>query len=154
MAVASTAGLSVLLLLFAAVGFRTDPSFHIQRDGFLGIKQAGLWLGARSPKPSRIAGFEGRVAYYADTTLIIFPYADSATTLRYLESKQVEYIVLDSRHIAMMPTLGQWYEKGIPDQRAQLVYESTQGTEDRIRIYHWDDSRSAAGLASASAVKE
>jgi 4-amino-4-deoxy-L-arabinose transferase-like glycosyltransferase len=153
-AAASMAGLCALLLLFAAVGFRTDPGFHIQRGGFLGIKQAGLWLGARAPKPARIAGFEGRVAYYADTTLIIFPYADSTTTLRYLETKRVEYIVLDSRHTAMMPTLGQWYEKGIPDSRAQLVYESTQGTEDRIRIFSWNDPRAVGYLASSSAVKE
>src|SRR5712691_8152786 len=82
----AVASLWILLLVFSAVGMRTDWYFMIQREGFLGIKEAGLWLGSQSPKPKRMFGFEGRVAYYADAAIIIFPYADSAETLRYLES--------------------------------------------------------------------
>ena len=135
---AATGGIGVcaLVLAFAAVGFRTNRDFQIERRGFTGIRQAGLWLGSKASKPLRIAGFEGRIAYYANGTLIVFPYADSATTIRYLESKHVEYVALDSLDSNAVPTLGQWFQNGVPEPGAQLVYESTQGDQDRIRIYH------------------
>jgi 4-amino-4-deoxy-L-arabinose transferase-like glycosyltransferase len=142
------------LLLFAVVGVRTDHYFTMQREGFSGIKQAGSWLAAHMPPSGRICAIEGRVAYYADTTLIIFPYADSPTVLRYLESKPVDYIVLDSQNIRSNPTFGQWYENGIPDHRARLVFESTQGTEDHLRIYSWNPAGAAQTVASAHGIRE
>jgi hypothetical protein len=141
-------GLIFLLTVFAFVGVRTDHYFTMEREGFSGIKQAGLWLGSRVPQPRRISAIEGRVAYYANTTLIIFPYADSATVVRYLEAKPVDYIVLDSQNVRSNPTFGQWYENGIPDHRARLVFESTEGTEDHVRIYSWN----AAASTSAETV--
>src|SRR5260370_27798960 len=83
-------------------------------------------------------GFEGRVAYYADATIIIFPYADSATALRYLESKNVDYIVLDSLNIRNMPTMGEWFTRGVPDPRAHLVFESGLRTKDPITLSRSD----------------
>ena len=145
--------LILLLLVFAFVGVRTDHYFTMEREGFSGIKQAGLWLGSHVPQPRRISAIEGRVAYYADTTLIIFPYADSATVLRYLEAKPVDYIVLDSQNARSNPTFGQWYDNGIPDHRARLVFESSEGTEDHVRIYSWN-SGSADTLVSARGVRE
>jgi hypothetical protein len=136
------------------VGVRTDWYFTIQREGFLGIKEAGLWLGSQTPKPKRMFGFEGRVAYYADTTIIIFPYADSTETLRYLESKDIDYIELDSLSIRNFPTLAEWFAKGVPDPRAHLVFESGQGTKDQIKIYRWDANGAPGVLASSQAVKE
>jgi hypothetical protein len=94
------------------------------------------------------------VAYYADATIIIFPYADSATAVRYLESKNVDYIVLDSLNIRNMPTMGEWFNRGVPDPRAHLVFDSGQGTKDEIKIYRWDGSSAAGVLASSQAVKE
>jgi hypothetical protein len=137
-------GLIFLLLVFAFVGVRTDHYFAMEREGFSGIKQAGLWLGSRVPQPRRISAIEGRVAYYANTTLIIFPYADSGTVLHYLEAKPVDYIVLDSQNVRSNPTFGQWYENGIPDRRARLVFESTEGTEDHVRIYSWNSAASTS----------
>ena len=104
------------LFLFAVVGFRTNRDFTIERQGFSGIKEAGLWL-------------------HSQSALIIFPYADSPTTLRYLRSKHVEYIALDSASSRDVPTLSEWFKNGVPEPGAQLVYESTQGDQDRIRIY-------------------
>jgi hypothetical protein len=140
-----------LLVGFSLVGMRTDWFFMIQGKDFLGIKEAGQWLGEQSPKDKRMLGFEGRVAYYGD---IIFPYADSATALRYLESKNIDYIVLDSLNIRNMPTLGEWFTKGVPDPRAHLVFQSGQGTKDEIKIYRWDASGPARVLASSQPVKE
>jgi len=143
-----------VLMLFSFVGMRTDWFFMIQQKDFLGIKEAGQWLGAQGPKSKKMFGFEGRVAYYGDATIIIFPYADSATALRYLEAKNVDYIVLDSLNVRNMPTMGEWFSKGVPDQRAHLVFESGQGTKDQIKIYRWDGSRAAKVFASSQAVKE
>ena len=144
----------VLLVGFCLVGMRTDWFFMIQQKDFLGIKEAGQWLGAQAPKTKKMFGFEGRVAYYADATIIIFPYADSATALRYLESKNVDYIVLDSLNIRNMPTMGEWFIRGVPDRRAHLIFESGQGTKDQIKIYRWDGNKTAKVLASSQAVKE
>ena len=142
------------LVVFSLVGMRTDWFFMIEQKDYLGIKEAGQWLGAQGPKSKKMFGFEGRVAYYADATIIIFPYADSATALRYLESKNVDYIELDSLNVRNMPTMGEWFTKGVPDQRAHLVFESGQGTKDQIKIYRWDGSGAARVLASSQAVKE
>ncbi len=143
-----------VLLVFSAVGTRTEPGFHMQREGFLGVKQAGLWLGRNTPKSAPIAAFEGRVAYYANRTLIILPYADSSTTLSYLVSKHVQFVALDNLHAATMPTIGQWYLHGIPDPRARLVYQTTQGSEDCIRIYSLGAPQTTGQLAGSSGVKE
>ncbi len=150
----AVASLWILLLAFSAVGMRTDWYFMIQREGFLGIKEAGLWLGSQSPKPKRMFGFEGRVAYYADAAIIIFPYADSAETLRYLESRQIDYIELDSLSTRNFPTLNDWFTNGVPDPRAHLVFQSTQGSKDQIKIYRWNGNGTPAVLVSSQAVKE
>jgi 4-amino-4-deoxy-L-arabinose transferase-like glycosyltransferase len=146
--------LCAALVFFSSVGMRTDWFFMIQQKDFLGIKDAGQWLHAQPPSAKKMFGFEGRVAYYADATIIIFPYTDSATALRYLESKNVDYIVLDSLNIRNMPTMGEWFAKGVPDPRARLVFESRQGTKDEIKIYRWDGGSTARVLASSQAVKE
>jgi len=150
---AAVAALCFLLVVCSIVGVRTDWYFMIQSEEFSGIKQAGLWLRDRAPRASRIFGFEGRVAYYADATIIIFPYADSAATLHYLESKNIDYIVLDSLSVRNIPTLGQWYENGVPDSRAHMVFQSTTGTKDVIRIYKWD-GLSTTNVADSMGVKE
>ena len=144
----------LLLVVFSLVGMRTDWFFMIQQKDFLGIKEAGQWLGSQEPKAKKMFGFEGRVAYYADATIIIFPYADSATVLRYLESKNVDYIVLDSLNIRNMPTMGEWFNKGVPDPRAHLVFESGLGTKDEIKIFRWEGIGTPRVLASSQAVKE
>jgi 4-amino-4-deoxy-L-arabinose transferase-like glycosyltransferase len=146
--------LCILLLVFSAVGMRTDWYFLIQREEFLGIKEAGLWLGSQTPKPKRMFGFEGRVAYYANTAIIIFPYANSAETMKYLESKQIDYIELDSLSMRNFPTLSDWYANGVPDPRAHLVFQSTQGSKDQIKIYRWDAGGAPGEIVSSQAVKE
>jgi len=151
---AGVIALCFLLLVFALVGIRTDWYFMIQGKGYLGIKQAGLWLGAQSSKPARMFGFEGRVAYYAGATIIIFPYADSATTLRYLESKNVDYIELDSLSLHTMPVLAQWFQYGIPDPRAHLVFQSNEGTKDQVKIYRWDGLGVRSSTSDAQVAKE
>jgi 4-amino-4-deoxy-L-arabinose transferase-like glycosyltransferase len=152
---AGVAGVGLALLVFSIVGVRTDFYFMIEGRDYLGIKQAGLWLGAHDPGPKRIFGFEGRVAYYSGGTNIIFPYADAATTLKYLESKNIDYIVLDSMDVRSVPTLGQWFANGVPDSRARLIYESTDGSSsDRIRVYSWDGSRISTNATSSRSEKE
>ncbi|HKT46185.1 MAG TPA: glycosyltransferase family 39 protein [Candidatus Acidoferrales bacterium] len=146
--------LSLVLLVFSAVELRTDWYFTIERSEFSGIKEAGLWLGRQLPKHARMFGFEGRVAYYADASIIIFPYADSAETLRYLDSKNIDYIELDSLSTPYLPALADWYQHGVPDPRAHLVFQSTQGSKDIIRIYKWDHTAAAANAASSTSAKE
>jgi 4-amino-4-deoxy-L-arabinose transferase-like glycosyltransferase len=145
--------LCFLFVVFCLVGVRTDWYFLIQGRDFSGIKQAGLWLKHHAPPAQRMFGFEGRVAYYAGATIIIFPCADSTETLRYLESKNIDYIVLDSLSAHNLPTFAQWYENGVPDPRAHLVFQSNEGNKDTIRIYKWDNN-AAFSAGNTSGVKE
>lgn len=146
--------LCFMLVAFSFVGVRTARYIKMQQKGYLGIRQAGLWLRAQAPTSPRILGFEGRVAYYADGTNIIFPYTDSVTALRYLETKNIDYIVLDSEGDRVLPAMGQWHTSGVPDPRAHLVFKSSEGGDDQIEIYSWDKPGKLSSLPVSQAAKE
>ena len=42
-----------------------------------------------------------------------------------------------------LPYTAQWFEGGIPDSRAALVYDEDATGGNRIRIYRWDAGRPA-----------
>jgi 4-amino-4-deoxy-L-arabinose transferase-like glycosyltransferase len=101
-------------------------------------REAGTWL-AQYGSPSKRIAVSGVsvVPYYAKGTLIAFPYGDPETTLRYIAHKQVDFIVLESAEPLMIPALGEWIAHGIPDPRAQIVYDKTHSPGVRVVIYQW-----------------
>ena len=49
----------------------------------------------------------------------------------------MDFIVLDSRYVGSLPVLSDWIKQGIPDQRAQLIYEAGADVNNRVAIYRW-----------------
>jgi hypothetical protein len=38
------------------------------------------------------------------------------------------------------PYLAKWFDEGIPDKRAELIYDVAGSHRVRIKIYHWKES--------------
>ena len=76
--------------------------------------------------------------------MVALPYASSVEALAYLTRENVDFIVVDSRYMEYLPELGEWIEHGIPDPRAQLIYQN--GTDsNEIQIYRWANAESHPG---------
>ena len=76
--------------------------------------------------------------YYAEGTLISLPYADICAGSAYLDSMNVDFIVLDSHWVGHFPELSDWMKHGIPDNRAQLIHAAGIDADNRIAIYRWE----------------
>ncbi len=81
--------------------------------------------------------------YYADGTFLPFPYAPASLSLRYIESRNPDYVALLGRYGVFYPTVADWIEHDIPDRRAELIYDSGPQSLHRIKIYRWHGERLA-----------
>jgi len=125
-----------LMLLLSIEGVRRDWLFSAQRSAAaIAARDAGLWLAKHEPGPKRIAVMFPVVPYYAKGTLLCFPFGDSESTWRYLERRKVDFVVLESNKSEVVPTIGEWITHGVPDPYAQLVYDRTNSSGDRVVIY-------------------
>jgi len=129
-----------LLLIFdvALAGTRANWFFLSERADFADVKKAGIWLNKLSPGPKRIAAPTTIFTYYAQGTLVGLPFAESARTLRYVDSKNVDFIEVDSHFSSDSPEVADWVEHGIPDKRAQPIYEVGTSPNKKITIYRWE----------------
>lgn len=134
---AARLGFGAAVTAMALVGTRGVSEIGWPDPRQFAIRTAGLWLGQYQPGPKRIFDLEPMIAFYAEGTLLTLPYADSATCLRYIESKTPDFIVLKDRNPAVRPFLAGWLRDGIPDPRAKLIYESGDTPGTRLRIYAW-----------------
>ncbi|MCI0718394.1 MAG: glycosyltransferase family 39 protein [Acidobacteria bacterium] len=109
----------------------------------LPLKQAGLWLRSYMPGPKKIMLRGTCVPYYADAVMVYLPEAEDAdVTLRYIDHKAPDFILLSD--LDSPEYLHSWLSKGMPDSRAQLVYEKgTEPQKDRVRIYRWIPAHSS-----------
>jgi hypothetical protein len=108
-------------------------------------KVAGQWLAQHSPRPKWVMD-TSLLTYYAGAGLMYLPYCSSNIALRYIAEKKPDFIVLlrDSRKST--PYLAQWFDEGIPDPRAKLIYDKGDRSRERVKVYRWDD-RSAREYA-------
>jgi hypothetical protein len=114
--------------------------FYIQKPLFVPAKQAGLWLGSLQAGRKAVATFDSRIAFYSDAVFVQIPDADPATALRYLASKNPDFIYVDNIYLKSNPIVEEWLAHGIPDGAAQLIYQTKRETkegDDIIRIYRW-----------------
>jgi 4-amino-4-deoxy-L-arabinose transferase-like glycosyltransferase len=103
-------------------------------------KEAGLWLARQQPPPARVMGFDLQVPFYSGADLIFLPYADSDLALRYVASRNPDYIVLIGGSPGGLPYTGRWFADGIPSPNAKLVYDQAKPGNERIKIYRWSPS--------------
>jgi len=115
-----------------------DGNFACQRGPeALAAREAGLWLAQHQPGAKRIGVRLAVVPYYAKGTLIAFPYGDPDATLQHLARMKVDFIVLESAEAQELPTIKEWMASGVPDPRAQMVYDKTDSSGTRVVIYRW-----------------
>jgi hypothetical protein len=128
----------VAMLMISAWGIQQNVLFVGERSAAsLAARDAGLWLAEYDPAPKRIATRSTVIPYYANGTLIGLPYAQAELTRRYIASKDVDFLVLESRFAQQLPAIGEWLRDGVPDSRARLLYDRTAPSGERVVIYRW-----------------
>lgn len=103
----------------------------------LQARAAGVWLAAHAPGPKWIMGTSLLPAYYAGGDMKYLPYGGSELALRYVALEQPDFIILMERAKTELAYYAQWFDAGIPDPRAQLVYDEGTPPQERIKIYRW-----------------
>ena len=111
------------------------------------VKEAGKWLAAFTSGPKTVMDGSGNLTFHAGASFLSFPYSDSALALKYIDEKKVDFIVLRDGWLGWLPPVPyakDWLENGIPDRRAQLIYnERTPArgpARGRILIYKWNSN--------------
>ncbi len=99
-------------------------------------KEVGVWLGRQQNHPVKIIDLSIPLAFHAGAQFTYFPYCDAGMALRYLDSAQVDYVVL-RRDEKFTKYYRDWVEHGIPDERTELVDTSSLSGADNFRIYRW-----------------
>lgn len=131
-------GVIGLLLLSSVRGVKWNS--EIQQGGAQSsnAKVAGTWLRQHFPTGMTVmtAG-DSTVAFYAGGTLMLLPYTKSDVALRYIQTKNPSFIVLNSMELRKRPYLSDWLEHRIPDWHAKMVYDSGGPNETRVAIYRW-----------------
>jgi hypothetical protein len=83
----------------------------------------------------RLMDTQPTVAYYAGSVLVPYPWTDSATALRYIDHKQIAYLVFRDSDRERRPYLMQWLQQ-VPDERLRLV-KTFNTNSGMIRVYRW-----------------
>lgn len=109
------------------------------------VKIAGQWLNAQAAGAKTIMDTSAILPFHASAKYVPFPYTDSDTALRYLDKRQVDFIVLRDFDVATRPYLKSWLENGIPSPRAELVYKVDEPEVGRIFIYKWSAATAPRG---------
>jgi 4-amino-4-deoxy-L-arabinose transferase-like glycosyltransferase len=136
-----------MLLVFASATRALPSNFQFAESHNREHRQAGLWLAQQRPSPTWIMDVGVQVGFYAGAHVAYLPFAEADVALRYIEKRRPDYIVLLGGQLGSLPYTKKWFQEGIPDDRAVLVYDEgsaayydtgTSSTE-RIKIYHWVD---------------
>ena len=130
--------LSILVVL--AVSLRAIPdegqfaeSLNWER------RDAGLWLATQGPRHMSVMDVGSQIAFYAGADLGYLPFADSDLALRYIAKRKPDYVALLGRNSGGLPYTTRWFNEGIPDRRAVLVYDRGTTATERVKIYRWSD---------------
>ena len=126
------------LCLLALSGVRHLPELSNFGPENRYVKEAGEWLRSSSLEPRIVMDTQGNLAFHAGAKYVPFPYSDSATALRYVDKKNVDFIVLRESDWSSRPYLRDWLENGVPDRRAQLIYSRETPTFGKTFIFKWN----------------
>jgi len=105
-------------------------------------KNVGLWIGHQQGESVRIIDLSIPLAFHADAQFTYFPYCTGDAALRYLDSAQVDYVVL-RRDQKFTKYYEDWLAHGIPDRRAELLQLPALVGVDKFVVYRWHRSASS-----------
>ena len=100
-------------------------------------KDVGLWIKRQQDHPVRIMDLAyGLVlAFHANAQHVQFPYCDGDLALRFLDSAEVDYLIL--RRVGDFTQYYEdWLTRGIPDPRAELLHVSPD-VDNKYVVYRW-----------------
>jgi 4-amino-4-deoxy-L-arabinose transferase-like glycosyltransferase len=140
---AGTAARCALILVLLLISMRglSWGSFRDENPERLSFKQAGIWLEQYKPGPKRIMSVLHEVPYYARGSVLPFPYAPGAQALEYVHVKGPDFLVLTSAQASAGPYIHEWFEHGIPDSAARLIYRTDGAGDYGVVIYEWTEDR-------------
>jgi 4-amino-4-deoxy-L-arabinose transferase-like glycosyltransferase len=103
------------------------------------VQAAGEWLDGFAPGPKTVMDASPILSFHSGATFMPFPYCDADVAMRYLDSKNVDFLVLSEYNdLASRPYLQDWMTYGPPGGRAQLVWSNQASQGGRILIYSWN----------------
>jgi len=130
------------LLAVAGFGVLNDGVQELDSGGrkALPLKQAGLWLKQYAQGSKKIMDTRTIVPYYSGGTLVYLPETDSVRALRYIDSRNPDFIVLTDFSFRRT-YLTEWLQHSIPSPKAELIYTTgLASSENRVAIYRWNHS--------------
>jgi 4-amino-4-deoxy-L-arabinose transferase-like glycosyltransferase len=128
-------GSSVAVVCAAsAVGTRRSDELSQGWSALADDIPVGQWLRTQDRTP-RLMDTEPTVAYYAGAVLVPYPWTDGTNALRYIERKQIKYLIFRDTDTDRRPYLTAWLLH-IPDGRLELL-KTFQGASGAIRVYRW-----------------
>ena len=131
----------ILVLLLISMRGLSWGGFRDEIPDRLSLKQAGMWLEQYKPGPKRIMSATTEVPFYAGGSLLLFPYAQAPLALEYVHAKEPDFLVLTIADESVGAYLREWYQHGIPDSSARLIYRAGQSSGHEVVIYEWAESR-------------
>jgi 4-amino-4-deoxy-L-arabinose transferase-like glycosyltransferase len=108
------------------------PAYREDRQIGEWMRQQGAQLGRAHP---RIMDTGPLVAFYGGGVLVPYPWADAATTLRYIEHRDIDFLVVRESDGKHRPYLTSWFQQA-PDPRFELVKTFT-ASSGVSRLYRW-----------------
>lgn len=136
--VASTVQLLAIVLVFALSLKAVAGESEFREQMMPERKTAGVWLRQHQPNAKWLMDTSLIPAYYAGGNLMYLPFCNSDVALRYIVKKKPDVIVLLENSKHSLPYLAQWFDNGIPDKRAELIYDQGGNNNERIKIYRWN----------------
>lgn len=107
---------------------------------------AGTWLKQHAPGAT-ILEVGDQAAYYGHGIWRMLPWApDADIALRYLRSKEPDFIVLNAEDAAERPFMQAWLRSGIPDRRAEPVLVIGDAHDPDLVLYRWNGGTRTASL--------
>jgi 4-amino-4-deoxy-L-arabinose transferase-like glycosyltransferase len=136
-AIALAAVVSTVAILPAVrAASQTDDLGNTRTSAQL-TKAAGLWLRDQQPGDKLVMDTGSAIPYYARADYIALPYSSASTALRYIASKNPDFVILRGLLRDTRPYLADWLDRGLPGDGHPLVYNTGAAQHDEIKIYRW-----------------
>jgi hypothetical protein len=130
--------LAAAVLGFAVKGVPGLDSFRQSRPESRIVEEIGEWIRGQQNRPVTIMADGGQIAFHAGGQWIHPPYASGEVALRFLDAAKVDYVLLGEKDGNWSNYYRDWYERGIPSSRAELVYVSSDPYfNGDLKIFRW-----------------
>ena len=102
------------------------------------VRVAAQWLRQAAGASARVMDTNSVVAYHAQADFTWYPYCDEATAIRYIDKKDIQYLVLRDWRSQVTPYLKHWLDHGVPQGRGTVVYSTKMPSGERLQIVRWN----------------